>query len=280
MRSSPGAGALAVPGRRRSGMKKPKSDYAIQTVVNALRVLEAFEEGEELGVTELSRSLELHKNNVFRILATLQMKGYIEQGSDGTYRLGVRCFELGKAFGRFHGDLVRVATPVLDALVAETGETVHLGVLRDFEVVHLAGREASQLVRVGSRVGCRLPAHCIALGKILLGCGGEPTLGEYDRWLGAGAPARRTGATIVDRDKLFEHLGGVAVRGIAIDAGECDEGLFCAAGPVYDATGSLVAALSISVPAFRGPAGGLEDALGPPVVAACERLSALLGHSG
>jgi len=260
-------------------MKKPKSDYAIQTVVNALRVLEAFEEAEELGVTELSLLLDLHKNNVFRILATLEMKGYIEQGPGGSYRIGVRCFELGKAFGRSHGDLVRTATPVLDALATETGETVHLGVLRDFEVVHLAGREAGQLVRVGSRVGRRLPAHCTALGKILLGCGGEPTLREYARWLGEAAPHGLTPATIADRDKLFEHLQGVGVRGVAVDVGECDEGLLCAAGPVYDETGALVAALSISVPAFRGHAATLEGSLGPPVVEACGRLSALLGHS-
>lgn len=264
-------------------MRKAKSEYAIQTVVNALRVLEAFERDEELGVTELSRALDLHKNNVFRILATLEMKGYIEQHAGGGYRLGVRCFELGKAFGRACGDLVRRATPVLDALATETGETVHLGVLRDFEVVHLAGREASQIVRVGSRVGRRLPAHCTALGKVLLGCGGEPTLREYARWLGDAAPPGRTDATIVDRAKLFEHLQGVGLRGLAVDVGECDEGLCCAAAPVHDETGALVAALSVSAPAFRTglrtDAGGLAASLGPPVAAAAVRLSALLGHS-
>ena len=62
-------------------MKKPKGDYAIQTVVNAMRLLEAFRDEEELGVTELSRRLSLHKNNVFRLLATLEAQGYIEQSS-------------------------------------------------------------------------------------------------------------------------------------------------------------------------------------------------------
>ena len=72
-------------------MRKPKSDYAIQTVVNAMRVLEAFRDEEELGVTEISRRLGLHKNNVFRLLATLEQQGYIEQSSDNErYRLGGR----------------------------------------------------------------------------------------------------------------------------------------------------------------------------------------------
>ena len=60
-------------------MKRSKSDYDIQTVMNALRVLEAFRDKEELGVTELSRRLGLHKNNVFRLLATLEDKGYVER---------------------------------------------------------------------------------------------------------------------------------------------------------------------------------------------------------
>ena len=64
-------------------MKRSKSDYVIQTVTNALRVLEAFRDKEELGVTELSRCLGLHKNNVFRLLATLEDKGYVEQSAAG-----------------------------------------------------------------------------------------------------------------------------------------------------------------------------------------------------
>ena len=60
-------------------MSKPKSDYTIQTVCNALRLLDVFQDEAELGVSELSRRLELHKNNVFRLLATLELGGYVEQ---------------------------------------------------------------------------------------------------------------------------------------------------------------------------------------------------------
>ena len=56
---------------------------------NALRVLDAFEADEEVGVTELARRLHLHKNNVFRLLATLEDKGWVEQSEDSErYRLG------------------------------------------------------------------------------------------------------------------------------------------------------------------------------------------------
>ena len=128
-------------------MSKPKSDYSIQTVSNALRLLEVFYDEPELGVSELSRRLGLHKNNVFRLLATLELGGYVEQSStNDQYRLGVRCLELGRAYERSHS-LVERARPVLAELSAELGETVHLGVLRDdFDVVHLDGIQAKGLL--------------------------------------------------------------------------------------------------------------------------------------
>lgn len=262
-------------------MKKSKSEYSIQTVVNALRVLEAFEHVDELGVTDLSRHLDLHKNNVFRLLATLEMKGYIEQVDDGPYRLGTRCLELGSAYRRAGGNLLGRAAPVLDALAHETSETVHLGVLREFEVVHLDAREASQTVRVGARLGHRLPAHCTALGKVLVGCAGEKLLRDYDRWLAEQRGLeRRTDATIVDRDKLFEHLQGVGVRRVAVDLGECEEGLCCAAAPVFEPPGRLVAALSVSAPTLRHDSDSVHGRLGPAVIAAAQQLSSQLGHSG
>jgi len=261
-------------------VKKAKSDYTIQTVVNALRVLETFQDAEELGVTDIARSLDLHKNNVFRLLATLELQGYIEQRDGGPYRLGTRCLELGRAYSRAGGDLLRRAGASLDALARETGETAHMAVLRDFEVVHLDGRESSQLLRVGSRVGRRLPAHCTALGKVLLGCADERLRSDYDRWITAsGGLETRTESSVVDRDKLFEHLRGVAVRRVAVDLEECEPGLCCVAAPVFDDTGHLVAALSVSGPSVRLDPESLVAEVAPRVSAAADRLSSELGYS-
>lgn len=261
-------------------MKKAKSDYAIQTVVNALRVLETFQDAEELGVTDIARSLDLHKNNVFRLLATLELQGYIEQRDGGPYRLGIRCLELGRAYSRAGGDLLRRAGPVLDALARETGETAHMAVLRDFEVVHLDGREATQLLRVGARVGRRLPAHTTALGKVLLACADERVRSDYDRWIAAsGGLAARTEGSVVDRDKLFEHLRGVAVSRLALDVEECDPGLCCVAAPVFDETGVVVGALSVSGPSIRLDPEALVSDLGVTLAATADRLSCELGFS-
>ncbi len=259
-------------------MKKAKSDYSIQTVVNALRVLETFEDQDELGVTEIARALDLHKNNAFRLLATLEMLGYIEQRDGGPYRLGTRCLSLGRAYARAGGDLLARGRAALDGLAEETGETVHLAVLRSFDVVHLDGREAPRLLRVGTRVGQHLPAHCTALGKVLLACGDEGELRRYDEFLSGGDGLEaRTNATITDRDKLLEHLRGVAVRRQAIDLQECDDGLCCVAAPVFDEGGRAVAALSVSAPCVRIDPDQLLAELAPAVSACAERLSAGLG---
>ncbi|HPG27145.1 MAG TPA: IclR family transcriptional regulator [Myxococcota bacterium] len=157
---------------RSGGSSKPKSDYAIQTVTNALRMLEVFHTETEMGVSDLARRLGLHKNNAFRLLATLELAGYIQQTPETElYHLGPRCLELAHAFARSH-TLMRQARPILEELARDCGETAHLGVLsrgdRGDEVVHLDGVQPAQLVLTGSRVGERLPAHCTALGKVLL----------------------------------------------------------------------------------------------------------------
>ena len=108
---------------------KPKSEYAIQTVSNALRMLEVFHEESEMGVSDLARRLGLHKNNAFRLLATLELAGYIQQTpATELYHLGPRCLELGQAFARSH-TLMSQARPILEKLAADAGETAHLGPL-------------------------------------------------------------------------------------------------------------------------------------------------------
>jgi DNA-binding IclR family transcriptional regulator len=262
-----------------SAMRREKSDYAIQTVTNALRLLEAFEVEEELGVTELSHRLDLHKNNVFRLLATLEQKAYVEKSAHSErYRLGPRCLALGQSLGRIHR-LVRRARSSLRELARDTSESAHLGVLRDFEVVHLDGEQAERLVQSALRVGRRLPCHCTALGKVLIAFSPADVQEAFDRRvIGQGRLERHTPVTQVDREKLLEHLRTVAHQGWASDLEECEPGLCCVAAPVFAAGGDLVAALSVSGPAFRLSRAVLEAEVAPVVVAAAERLSRELGY--
>ncbi len=258
-------------------MRRSKSDYVIQTVVNALRLLEVFQEDEVFGVTELSRRLDLHKNNVFRLLATLEERGYVEQCDDDRYRLGTGCLELGQAFSRTRS-LARQARPILEELCAATGETIHLGVLADFEVVHLDGEQPDQLVVTRLRNGGRLPAHCTALGKVLLAALSPAELERIDReYLSEGGLIGETPETITDREKFIEHLRAVAAQGWALDLEECEPGLACIAAPIHDADGHVIAALSLSAPTLRASEAVLVDRVSTQVVEAANRLSLRLG---
>ncbi len=262
-------------------MRRSKSDYVIQTVANALRLLEEFREGEpELGVTELSRRLTLHKNNVFRLLATLEQQGYVEQCAETErYRLGRSCLALSQAFASTRS-LVRFAQPVLQRLAQATSESTHLGVLSGYDVVHLHGEQPRQLVATLLRTGSTLAAHCTALGKALLAAKGMSGLVQLDKErFRAGRLTAQTPATITDRDKFFEHLRAVSNQGWAVDLEECAPGLCCVAAPVHDASGGVIAALSISAPVFRMSEARLHGELVPQVTAAAGDLSRRMGFA-
>ena len=140
--------------------------------------------------------------------------------------------------------------------------------LRDFEVVHLDGEQSPGMIAGTLRVGERLPGHCTALGKVLLACGARSTLEDYDREIvSKHGVAARTEATIVDRDKLIEHLRRVAAQGFALDVEEYERGVSCAAVPVIDASGGLVGAFSVSGPSVRLDPETLEGRIVPPLLA-------------
>jgi len=261
-------------------MRRSKSDYVIQTVTNALRLLEEFRYTDELGVTALARRLGLHKNNVFRLLATLEEAGFVEQVADNeSYRLGTACLELGQAYARTR-TLTKLGRAALEGLVRDTDETAHLGVLEGFEVVHLDGEAPRQLVGTRVRTGERLPAHASALGKAILACGDPADWERVDRdFVRGDGLSALTPATITDRDKFFEHLRSVAGDGFALDTEESAPGLCCVAAPVRDAGGSVIAALSVSVPVFRAAPDRVHDRLAPAVIAAAQALSRRLGAS-
>src|SRR5689334_21326541 len=130
-------------------IRRDKTNYIIQSVAHSLDVLEQFfGEADELGVTELSKRLKLHKNNVFRLLATLEARGYIEQNkATENYRLGVRCLRLGQRFVSQLG-LLRQARPVMRALAQGSRETAIIAVVRNGAIVPLDAVETEQAVRL------------------------------------------------------------------------------------------------------------------------------------
>ncbi|MGE4607405.1 MAG: IclR family transcriptional regulator C-terminal domain-containing protein, partial [Myxococcota bacterium] len=157
--------------------------------------------------------------------------------------------------------------------------TAHLAVLSAYEVVHIDGEVFPQPILTGSRVGQRLPVHSTALGKVLLGCATDECREIYDRTVVAGRPlSRRTDVTIVDPLKFFEHIRTVAGQGFALDIEETEHGLNCVAAPIFDRSGAVVAAISVSGPSFRSGIDRLMQEIVPLVTASADRISRSLGY--
>jgi IclR family KDG regulon transcriptional repressor len=257
--------------------RKKKSEYLIQSVANALDVLEALAQSpEETGVTDLSRQLHLHKNNVFRLLATLQTRGYVEQNPDSeNYRLGLASLSLGRGFLQ-QTRLLRHAREALEEIASRLGETAHVAVARAEEVVTIDGVEPERTLRVVARPGMARPFHATAEGKVLAAFDTAGASTDPAAWEGR-ALRRHTGATCTDPHRLAEEMKEIAARGWAADRGEFEDGIAGVAAPVRDHAGRVVAALSVSLPRNRlnSPAG--EEQLAIFMREAADRLSRRLG---
>jgi len=230
-------------------IKREKSNYTIQSVSHALDILEAFTKTEdELGVTELSRRLGLHKNNVFRLLATLEHRGYIEQNrATENYRLGPKTLQIGAIFIE-QRECRRQARPILESLMSASGETAVVAVLRGNKVIYMDSVETNRTVRAVSRVGAMLPAHCTAVGKMQLAFLPVP---EIERLYPESNLTTLTEKSIKTRDGLMAELKRTSERGYAIEHEEADIDVRSIAVPAQDFSKNVIAAVGIVAPTHR-----------------------------
>jgi len=246
----------------------------VKAVEHALQVLICYSTNEELGVTELSNRLNLHKNNVFRLLATLEQAGYVRQNprTEG-YRLGPKLLELAMVF-KYQMGLVKVARPHLEELNRKYDETVYLGILRDVYAVYIDCIETTNTIRVVSRVGRQLPAYATAIGKAQLAYLSESELERLltDRKLEKFTPNTKNTQSLIKQD-----LELVLARGYAVDMEEYQQEVRCVGAAIRDYTGRVVAAISMSAPSYRMP-DELIDKMGEDVREVALKISKELGY--
>jgi IclR family KDG regulon transcriptional repressor len=258
-------------------MRRDKTNYVIQSVAHSLDVLEQFfGEADELGVTELSKRLKLHKNNVFRLLATLEARGYIEQNrTSENYRLGIKCLHLGRRYIE-HMGLVRQARPILAEIARKARESAFVAIAcRDGVVPLEAAEPDDRVVRITPPIGKTLPLHCTAIGKAHLAF--DP---EEQRQAALPENLERfTPRTIIDRAILLEQLHSAAMNGYSVDAGEYFEDVASVAVPIRDYTRSVVGSLAIAGPCYRIAAERINHELAPLIVEAGRELSYRLGYN-
>lgn len=249
----------------------------VKSAERALLIIELLTKSPE-GATfpEVCDRLELPKSSTHALLQTMVSRHHLHlDEASRRYRLGIRLWEAGQAYGRSL-DLPRTAEPFMRAARGELDETVQLSVLDGLENVYIAKVTSEQRLVLSSEVGMRLPAYATGLGKVLLA---SLPPDELDRRLAGAELQQFTDATLTDHGRLRAELSTVRRQGYARDHGEFTEGVFCIAVPIVDHTGEVAAAMSVSVPNVRiGP--DKEQRILDVLGARARELSSALGYRG
>ncbi len=263
----------------RSQIQHSKSQNLVQTIERASQILDILGQSPQgISIRELSTKVNLPKGTIHRLLSSLLHFGYVRQApKTRNYFLGFKLVELGNLLlGQL--DLRKEAEPFLRDLAEGTNETVHMVVVDRDEVVYIEKVEFEHNpggLRMASRIGLRNPIHSCAVGKVLLADFSDEAL---DHFLRGKNLLRRTENTMTDPIQLREHLKLVRKQGFAIDDEENERGIRCIAAPIYNEVGRVVAAISISGPAFRVTKKVIQESLKKEVMETAFKISQRLGY--
>ena len=240
---------MGASARQRPGLTKGDAVARLTpAVIRSLDVLELFLDARHgLTAPEVVQRTGLPRTTVHELLTTLAERKYLRRDDrTATYHLGLSVFRLGNAFAE-RLDLHSVGLRIAQSVAQECDETVHVGILEGPDVVYVCKVDSTQSVRMVSRMGGRVPASCTAVGKALLA-----HLPEAERKkLLRKELAKLTAKSITEPHVLANQLDQIRASGIAFEAGESNPDVSCVAAPVRDHAGSVIAALSISVPDMR-----------------------------
>lgn len=229
------------------GEERDSALQPVRSLDRAISILEVLARRGTAGVTEIAAEVSLHKSTVFRLLATMEARGLVEQDSSrGRYALADGIVRLAEGARKRH-DLALVGRDICVALAREVGESVYIAIRDGRNVVTIDQVIGSASLTTLSEIGRRDPLHASSCGKVFL-ADLSPT--ELQSYVDGGLP-RFTDYTIVDAAALAADLALVSSRGYATTWEEQEPGLTAVAAPIRAADGRLVAAVSVSGPSFR-----------------------------
>lgn len=224
------------------------------TLEDGLRILEFLAHADgPVALTEIADSLGLGKSKAHRLLQTLALANYVFQPAGSTkYLASIKLWSLGSAILR-HDGLRTAAEPQMQQLMETTGESVHLSILEDLEIVYVHKVDSEQPVRAYSQIGGRMPAHLVATGKALLAFQSPASLAIiHDRLAGS------SGLPVKEKSLFMHEMQCIRDSRIAINRGEWREGVYGIASPIMDRKGAVVAAIGVSGPSERFGSQALE----------------------
>jgi IclR family KDG regulon transcriptional repressor len=235
------------------GKMKPKFERAsrkdkrpVKSLIKALRILDTLgDHPGGLGITDLSGSLKTPKSTVHRLIATMEVAGYVVfEEPTSKYILGSRVARLGEQTNH-QSSLLTFGVPALEQLTRVCHEASHLAILEGTEVVYISQEESKEPIRISFVRGHRAPVHCTALGKVFLAeLSDSEIMALYKNKKMLDQLTPRTRTKIED---LLPEIGAVRREGIAYDTEEYMPGLCCMAAPVRDFSSRIIAAMSLSM---------------------------------
>jgi DNA-binding IclR family transcriptional regulator len=255
-------------------MTTGKRSYNITALQRGLHLLQLFSRSERgLTAKQVTKLSGLPFSTVHRFLVNLESSGYLNCTGEGVYHLGVACFAVGQAaLGQL--DIRRLSLPYLQELNQQTRETIHLTVRHGLTAVYVEKLDSPEQLRIHSRIGASVPLHCSAVGKVMLAY--MPSE-ERETVLRQLELKRFTTNTVGNLQELRTELHRVEKNGYANDLEEHELHIRCIAAPIWDHSGGVHAALSITAPLVRMPVPRLRQ-LAPMIQQAGLRISRELGH--
>lgn len=221
----------------------------IQSVDRALQILEVLKTHTRgLGVTEISNHLDVAKSTAHRLLSSLEKFDYVQKDSfHNTYSLGLKFIEMSETVME-NLNIVDISRPLIEKLSMETGEIVHLVIHDQHEIVYIDKVDNRSAIRIYSQIGRRGPLHCTAVGKCILAFMNDH---EKERLLQDYTMKSFTENTIVTLEALAQELNRVRSAGFSYDNEEHELGIRCIAAPIFDSSGKVKHAISVTGPINR-----------------------------
>jgi IclR family transcriptional regulator, pca regulon regulatory protein len=250
-----------------------------QSLERGLAILACFSlERPLLGIAELADMLGMSRSTTHRYVITLVALGYLRQGAQRKYRLALQVTDLGMATMNSTG-LREHARPYIEELSRRSSYTVALAVLDGPEVLlvdRVSGRRGGRgSTELGLEAGSRLPAHCTAMGKLLIA---HLPSRERRELLAEVKLARHAGGAPASKRALRDELDAIPAEGLASSQEELVPGLLAIAAPVRDESHEVVAAAGMAAHSSAISRARLLEQLGPHLVSTADRISARLGY--
>ena len=247
------------------------SDFA-PAVEFAVKIMSFLAESEkEVGISEISRGLDLNKNMVFRVLNSLEKEGWVYCNNQ-KYALTLLPFKVSSS-ATSRMSLNTAAVPGLYELLDNTGASTYLGVLSGDKVLYIQHLDGTGSVRVSGRVGGEYDLYCSAPGKVLLAYAGDDFIEEYT----SREFEKRTQNSITEKAQILKELQNIRINGYATDREEFGNGIVCVSAPVFDYKGDVVGAVGCSSFALTKNGEEIIKELLPHVLSASKEISTRLG---